>query len=283
MATETETCYRHPGEETRIHCTRCDRPICPECMNPAPVGHHCPACVGEGRRSTRHPAAPLRRLRRASLTSVLLVGILGVFVAEMALGGVTDLRVLVDLGAMVPGLVADGQWWRLGTAIFLHAGVFHLLLNAYALFLFGNLVEGSLGTARFGAIYFVSGFSASAASFAFGAPGRLAVGASGAIFGLLGAWLVYNWRRRELSMAQGNVRLALLLIGINLFFGFSVGGIDNLAHIGGLVAGVLAGFAAEGAGRRAVRTASRVAGFTLIAGAAVALVVWRLGTLGPLT
>jgi len=277
MAASPDHCYRHPREETRIRCSRCDRPICPECMNPAPVGHHCPTCVGEARRSVRRPLAPIRRLRRLSLTTILLAVILAVFVVEIARGGLRDLGVLVDMGAMVPSLVEDGQYWRLVTAIFLHAGPLHLLFNVYALVIFGNLVEEALGTVRFAAVYFVTGFAASAASFAFGSEGRVAVGASGAIFGLLGAWLTYNWRRRELSMAQANVRMALVLIVVNLIFGFSVRGIDNTAHIGGLVAGVLAGLAAEGIGRRGMRTASRVGGFALIVGGALALVLWRIG------
>jgi membrane associated rhomboid family serine protease len=276
VAAEPDHCYRHPREETRIRCSRCDRPICPDCMHPAPVGHHCPSCVGEARRSIRRPLAPIRRLRHLSLTTVLLGVILAVFVVEVTRGGLTDLRVLVDMGAMVPGLVENGQYWRLVTAIFLHAGPLHLLFNVYALMIFGNLVEEAFGTLRFGAVYFVTGFAASAASFAFGSEGRVAVGASGAIFGLLGAWLAYNWRRRELSMAQANVRMALMLIVINLIFGFSVRGIDNTAHIGGLVAGVLAGLAAEGFGRGALRTASRFAGLALVVLASGGLVLWRI-------
>src|SRR5688572_2648397 len=132
-AVESEYCFRHPKEETRIHCSRCDRPICPDCMTPAPVGHHCPSCVGEGRRTVRRPMAPIRRLKRLSLTTALLGVILAVFVVELARGGLTDLGVLVDMGAMVPQLVEDGQYWRLFTAIFLHAGAFHLLFNVYAL------------------------------------------------------------------------------------------------------------------------------------------------------
>jgi rhomboid protease GluP len=201
-----------------------------------------------------------------------------VFLAELALGGATG-EVLIRLGAMVPFLVATGEYWRLVTAMFLHVGVIHLLLNSWGLFLFGNLIEGVFGSARFVAIYLVTGFFASAASFAFGGVNRVAAGASGAIFGLLGAWLAYNWRRRELFMAQANVRGALLLIAINLVLGFSVQGIDNTAHVGGLVAGVLAGLAAEGAGTRGIRTATRLAGLTLLLLAGVALTGWRVAAL----
>lgn len=276
MAAEPETCYRHPGEETRVRCTRCGRPICPECMHPAPVGHHCPTCVSEERRAVRR--RPRIRVPR-SLTAVLLLANAAVFLVELARGGASNLRVLVDMGAMVPALVEDGQFWRLLSAVFLHAGFFHLLLNSYALFLFGTIVETTFGAWRFAAIYLVTGFVASATSYAFGAPERVAVGASGAIFGLLGAWLAYNWRRRELSMAQANIRTALFLIAINVVFGFTVRGIDNAAHLGGLVAGLVAGLAAEGAGRGALRTATRMGGLLLLALAGIALVAWRTADL----
>lgn len=245
-------------------------------MHQAPVGHHCPVCVGESRRQLRRG---FRLPRPRSLTMVLLAAIIAVFLLELALGAVRNLRVLVDMGALVPTLVAEGQWWRLLSAMFLHADPFHLLLNAYALYLFGSLVESSLGTSRFAAIYFVTGLAAGATSFAFGDAVRVAVGASGAIFGLLGTWLAYNWRRRQLRAAQANVRLALFLIAINVVFGFSVAGIDNAAHLGGLGAGVLAGLAAEGVGRRGLRTASRTIGLALIAVAAVAVVAWRSAAL----
>jgi membrane associated rhomboid family serine protease len=276
MAAEPEACYRHPDEQTRVHCTRCGRPICPDCMTPAPVGHHCPVCVAEGQRGgTRFRP---RLFRPRSVTSVILGINVAVFVLELALGGATG-EVLVRLGAMVPILIAAGEYWRLVTSMFLHVGVIHLLLNSWGLFLFGNLVEGVFGSARFTAIYLITGFCASAASFALGSPFRVAAGASGAIFGLLGAWLAYNWRRRELSLAQANVRGAMVLIGINLVLGFSVPGIDNTAHVGGLISGVLAGLAAEGVGARRLRMASKLAGLTLLMLAGAALTSWRVTAL----
>lgn len=203
-----------------------------------------------------------------------------VFVFSLLLGlGVGRGEVLVRLGAMVPILVVDGQYWRLVSAIFLHANLVHLLLNAVGLSIFGNLVESVLGSGRMLAVYLVSGFVASAVSFAFGSVGTIAVGASGAIFGLLGTWLAYNLRRSGLSLARSNVQGALLLIGLNLAIGFTVPGIDNLAHVGGLVAGILGGFAADGVGRRGVRTASRVIGLAGLFLAGVILAAWRVADL----
>jgi membrane associated rhomboid family serine protease len=275
-----ETCYRHPSQETLVHCTRCGRPICPDCMTPAPVGHHCPSCVAEARRS-----APRRPIRLRSPRSVTMT-LLGINVAVFAITLLLGLQggrgeVLVRLGAMVPGLIVDGQYWRLITAIFLHANVLHLLLNAVGLSIFGNLVESVMGGGRMLGVYLVSGFVASAVSFAFGSPFTIGVGASGAIFGLLGTWLAFNLRRRQLSLARSNIQGALLLIGINLAIGFAMPGIDNLAHLGGLGAGVLGGFAADGFGRRSVRTATRVLGLAGLFLAGVILAAWRVADLRP--
>lgn len=279
MAAQPETCYRHPAVETRVHCTRCGRPICPDCMTPAPVGHQCPECVAAGRRSARRPL----RLRRPRSATTTLIGLnLAVFVVEVVLGGLGSLEVLVRMGAMVPLLVAQGDYWRLFTAMFLHAGPVHLAFNTLALYLFGNVVESALGTARFLAVYVVSGLFASAASFALSPVGAVGVGASGAVFGLLGAWLAFNLRRRSLSLAQSNIQGALLLIGINLALGFTLRGVDNVAHIGGLIAGVAAGFAAEGVGRGArSRVATQLLGFGGLVAAAAAITLWRAGELVP--
>lgn len=278
VAAAPETCYRHGDRSTRVRCTRCNRPICPDCMTPAAVGHHCPVCVAEGRREGRR-ARPIRLRRPQSAAMVLLGANVAVFLVELAMGGATDTRVLIRMGAMVPALVAEGEYWRLLTAIFLHVGLYHVAFNAFALVVFGSLVEQVYGTVRFLAIYFVSGFVASAASFAFGDLARVAVGASGAVFGLLGAWVAYNLRRRSLSLAQSNIQAALLLIGINLALGFVIPGIDNLAHMGGLAAGVAAGLAADGFGRRAVREASRVGGLLAVTLIGVVLVAWRVTAL----
>ena len=248
-------------------------------MTPAPVGHHCPECVAEGRRASRRIRTGIPRPR--SITTAILAVNVGVFLLDLVLGAATGQRgVLLREGAMVPVLVAQGEWWRLVTAMFLHVGMFHLLLNSLALYIFGGLVESAIGTARFVAVYLVTGFLGSAVSFAFGNPFIAAAGASGAIFGLLGAWLAYNLRRRSLSLARSNVQGALMLIGINLVFGFVVPGIDWLAHVGGLGAGIVAGFAAEGIGPRSSRVATGIAGFAVLLFAGVALTSWRAAALG---
>ncbi len=162
------------------------------------------------------------------------------------------------------------EYWRLLTAMFLHAGLLHILFNMYALYLFGYLIENTFGKPRFIAIYFVTGLFASAASFYFSNPCVPAVGASGAIFGLLGAWVAFNFRRRQTAFGSANLRWALFLIAFNLILGFSLRGIDNSAHIGGLVAGIVTGFTAEGFGPPSVRRAARIAGFVGLVGVAAA-------------
>jgi rhomboid protease GluP len=199
----------------------------------------------------------------------------GVFAIDAVLGLAGQPDALLERGAMIPLLIAQGEWWRLVTAMFLHIGLLHLAFNSLALYVFGGLIESALGSARMLLLYLVTGFAASVASFTFGSPVVAAAGASGAIFGLLGAWLVYNLRRRSLMMARSNIQSALFLIGINLVFGFTVPGIDNIAHIGGLISGFAAGFAAEGFGRGATRTLTRVGGFVLMILIALVLAVWR--------
>ncbi|MGH2657324.1 MAG: rhomboid family intramembrane serine protease, partial [Actinomycetota bacterium] len=155
-------------------------------MTQAPVGHHCPTCVAEAGRGVRRVRPRLPRPRSATMA------ILGVNVAAFGLDlllGLAGAGRLLEAGAMVPVLVARGEWWRLVTAMFLHVGVLHLALNSFGLYIFGSVVEQALGTARMVTLYLVTGFCATAVSFAFGPPAVAAVGASGAVFGMLGVWL----------------------------------------------------------------------------------------------
>ncbi|HJU57547.1 MAG TPA: rhomboid family intramembrane serine protease [Actinomycetota bacterium] len=275
-----EVCYRHPDVQTRVHCTRCGRPICPDCMIPAPVGFQCPECVEKARREFRQgPGRPFRG--GFSPTRVLLILIVVPFVFEVVRGGPQTLfqnppaRVLFEMGAMYPPAVASGQFWRLFTAMFLHANLLHLAFNAYALWLFGRAVEEEFGRANMVAIYFVTGFLASAASYAFGPIDALAVGASGAIFGIFGAFVAYNYRRRHLAVHSAQLRSAAMLLLLNAVLAIAYGAIDWRAHLGGLIAGFVAGYVAEGFGPPGRRRFVRAAGFAALIAVGVALVVWR--------
>lgn len=274
-----EVCYRHPGVQTRVHCTRCDRPICPDCMIPAPVGHQCPECVEQARRDFR--SGPGRALRGGvSATNALLVAIAIPFVIEVILGGPQALfnpsaEILFDMGAMQPIAVADGQFWRLFTAMFLHAGLLHVALNAYFFWLFGRMVEASFGRTWMVLIYVVAGFLASVASYAFGPVTTLAVGASGAISGVFGAFIAYNYRRRQHAMNAANLRLALTVIVLNAVIAIGYSSIDWRAHVGGLVAGFALGYLADSSGPARKRAVVRFAGVATLVVIGIALVLWR--------
>ena len=172
---------------------------------------------------------------------------LAVFLAMIAYGyfvygdpdGTTNLNVLTDFGAKVNELIEQGQVWRLFTAMFLHIGVIHLLFNLYALNSLGPLVEGFFGHRRFLVVYLIGGLFGSLASYIFSAVPS--AGASGAIFGLIGAATVYFLRYQNNFGARGRAILQnmVIVIVINLIFGLSMPGIDNWGHIGGLIGGAL--------------------------------------------
>jgi len=175
--------------------------------------------------------------RRTPVTSLLLVAIAIGFVAQLAMG-----RGLIELYANYGPAVRQGEYWRLVTSMFLHGGIIHLALNAWALYQLGSLFEILLGSSRLAGVYLVTGIAGSLASaFWSDVP---SVGASGAIFGLLGALISFLLRRRENLTPQAKALLGQLVMwaAINVVFGFSgAANIDNAAHMGGLVAGLAAG------------------------------------------
>lgn len=158
-------------------------------------------------------------------------------------GGSTNNAVLIVMGANFRVLVEQGQFWRFFTSMFLHIGFQHLLFNAYALFIFGAETERIFGRTRFIIIYVLSGLFGSLASFVLGGA-DISAGASGAIFGIVGMQVAYFYKNKELLGKFGRSRLinAAVIVGINLFFGLSVPGIDNWAHMGGLISGALIAF-----------------------------------------
>ena len=141
---------------------------------------------------------------------------------------------------MFPAAIAAGEWYRLLTAVVLHGGLIHIAMNSYVLYVFGPNVEQTFGTVRFVLMYVIAGFVASALSFAV-PPDNASLGASGAIFGLAGILLVYLYRRRRSAFVAQYLRNITFFIVANIVFGFLFPGIDNLAHLGGLIAGILLG------------------------------------------
>ena len=186
--------------------------------------------------------------RRPYLTWTLLgVNLLLWLLVEMS-GGSTNTSVLLNFGAMEAQHIAAGDYWRLFTATFLHSGLMHLSFNCIALFIFGQQLEPIYGHGRFLAIYFIAGLAGSVTSYALSisaAPNTLGVGASGAIFGVLGALVAFYAIHRDRLGEIGRQSLTglLVIVAINVVFGFVVPGVDNFAHIGGFVAGLLIGMA----------------------------------------
>ena len=232
------TCYRHPGRETYVSCVRCGRPACPDCLRSAAVGQQCVDCIREGNRSTRQPRATFggRYVNGAIVTWTLVAINVICYVAELVSQTVVNDGVMVGRFSPTIG-VADGQWYRLITNTFLHEpglsgiGPAHIIFNMWALIVVGPSLERLLGRVRFLTVYLVSGLAGSVLFYLLAPPATLALGASGAIFGLFGAWFVVARRLRLDS------RAIVFLIVINLVISFAFSGIAWQAHVGGLVAG----------------------------------------------
>jgi membrane associated rhomboid family serine protease len=284
-------CYRHPSKETYVKCTRCDRPICPDCMNEASVGHQCPDCVAEGRRTQRSAVTAFGGSAAAGRAGTVTRTLIGVNVAVMILsvatggigavagggwggllGGSTPLTLwgavvpFVSYGNEVHG-VATGEWWRLITAMFLHYGVLHLLMNMYALWIIGRELEANLGRARFLALYLLAGLGGNVASYLF-SPGSISVGASTAVFGLMAAVFVI------LKRLNRSVAPIVPVIVINLIFTFVISNISVSGHLGGLVVGALVAVVLAYA-PRSNRTVFQAVGCGIILATMLAAVIVR--------
>ncbi len=234
---QTPVCYRHPGRETYVRCGRCERYICPDDMVSASVGFQCPECVREGNKGVRTP----RTVAGAQLgadSGVVTIAIIAInVVLFLAVQGSDSLlgRLVLTPATFDGDGVAQGGWHRLITAAFLHEQTLHITFNMIVLALFGRPLEAQLGRARFAATYLVSGLGGSAASYLFMGPGDGSLGASGAVFGLIGALLIVE---RRLGQNPSGV---IIYLGIMLLPGFLVANIDWRGHLGGLVTGAALG------------------------------------------
>jgi membrane associated rhomboid family serine protease len=250
-------CYRHPKRETGLSCSVCERPICTECMTMAPVGIRCPEHSGK----PQGAAKLTQGVRRVSfegsgalVTKALIALNVGVFLVNLAQGaslGRNAGELYQDGGLTALGTfdgislvgVAEGEWWRMITAAFLHGNLIHLGLNMLMLWWIGGPVEEALGRGRFIALYFASALAGSAGAL-IASPNAFTVGASGAIFGILGAALVFE--RQGLHVLGGS---ALSIIVLNLVLTFAVPNISIGGHLGGLAGGALCGLALSRFGR----------------------------------
>ena len=244
--TGVPVCYRHPERETYIACQRCGKPICPDCMNNAAVGFQCPDCVKEGMKATRsgRTAYGGEHASNPALTSQVLVGINAlVWLAVLVSADLVDkLALIPDIACVeadqfgctaVQDGVARGSVWQLVTSMFLHQQLWHIGFNMFALWVLGPQLELAMGRARFLAVYLLSGLAGSTAVYWLSDPNGATLGASGAIFGLMGALAVVAYK------VGGDVRSILGWVGANLVITFLIPNISWQGHLGGLVGGAI--------------------------------------------
>jgi membrane associated rhomboid family serine protease len=235
-------CYRHPGRQSFVLCQRCGKTVCPDCQVQAAVGVHCLDCARQNRPVRPKPrfVTAFRSTSTQPVVTYSLIGITAFFFILQSVPGIgsTVTQALQYAGAYTqPGIGAPLEPWRMITSVFMHGSVLHLLFNMYALFIFGQGLEHTLGRARYLILYLLSGLGGSVAVDLIASPFQGVVGASGAIFGLMGAYFII-----QRHLGGTNVQL-LVLVGINLVIGFIPGvGISWQAHLGGLAAGALIGF-----------------------------------------
>ena len=280
QAPQPQACYRHPDRGTYIRCARCGKPICPDCMVQAPVGFQCPECVARGKVATAPRTTfggHIEERPRATLgliaVNVVMFG-LTVLTKGGFLSGAGSSSLVRDFGVQ-PAAIADGEWWRLLTAMFLHGGVMHLFLNMFALYILGSELERLLGWWRFLGVYLVAGLAGAVASYWMLPVGGLSVGASGAIFGIVGAFFV-AYRRMNYQARQ----IALLAF-VLLLPGFVFSNIDMAAHVGGLVGGAAAMVPMAYAPVGPRRTLYQAAGLALVALLVAGLAMARTAALTP--
>jgi len=299
------TCYRHPGRETYIRCQRCDRPICPDCMRDAAVGFQCPSCIAEGAKTVRAARTPYGG-RRTGNPGILSIGLIATNVAvwlavlatgwqnstlayRLALLPTGRCESLDQEGSFYPtvgservcGTVPDGSWlagvsdgayWQLVTNGFAHIELWHIGFNMVALWFLGPQLEAVFGRVRFLALYLVSLLSGSALVYWLADERSATLGASGAIFGLIGALLVVAQK------VGGDVRGLLIWLGLNVFITFAIPHVSWQGHLGGFVGGFLAALVLVHAPRER-RTPLQVAGLSVLGVLLVGAMVARTAVL----
>ena len=298
---EVRHCYRHHDRETGVSCSNCGRPICHECMIPAPVGFRCPECVreqsGRGSRAkvvtrgqirSRWSAGAIGAPAGWSATKVLIALNVIMFVIELLTGATRIMgggsgQALVDLGALyVPAVLVGHEYWRLITSMFLQDGILHIAFNMWALWAIGGFMEAAVGRLKFVILYFISGLAGSVLVLVAAPVNSLVVGASGAIFGIFGALAVHAFLNRGRDFqSRALLSNVLFLLVINLVFTFSAGRVSWQAHIGGLVVGAATMLAMMLAGRKDPRRPFGLVDGLAVAGIALVVVAvawWRVAS-----
>lgn len=246
-------CFRHSSRETRLSCSECGRPICAECSHDSAVGQRCPVCAKPKGRNRVVRASDLNQNSfSATPVTFTLIGIsVALFVAGFVSRDIdTQLTEFLALGEFVrrDGVLfvaplENVDPWRVLTSAFLHANLTHILFNMYALYLFGPRLEREAGATPYALTYAASAAAGGAAYIALRAgETTLAVGASGAVFGFFGVWLVATYRMRRNPAGRAMFNQLVVLLGINGALPLFIPNIAWEAHVGGLVAGVLIGY-----------------------------------------
>ncbi|SOD71172.1 membrane associated rhomboid family serine protease [Jatrophihabitans sp. GAS493] len=275
-------CYRHPTRETGVRCVRCDRPICPDCMRPASVGFQCPDDVrlGQVDRARPRTAVGARIGSGAPIVTWSIVGINVLVYLASAIGSPgglnnpTQSRLFTDWQLFPYAVHQNHQYWRLLTSAFLHVSLLHIAVNMLALWIIGPYLERLLGPARYLGLYLLSALGGSVAVYLFGAQLQGVAGASGAIFGLFAAALIFV---RELGLDPRSLIMTLVL---NFIFTFAVADISRLGHIGGFLTGAAAAFAIGGLPKHRGKLANNTQAALLLLLLAVLIlaVAWRTAT-----
>lgn len=268
--TAAPVCYRHPDRHTLLKCSRCDRPICASCSIDATVGQRCPECVREEGPQKVIPTGPRRTRNSGAPATMTFIGLAVGFFLLGSLGGMRE--TLIENLAQANWLIEAGEWWRLFTPVLLHAGLTHLLFNMWALWVLGPQIERGVGSWPFVCAYLASAAVGGAFAYFLGGPTDVAVGASGAIFGLFGIWL--NWAVRRRNTAQGRMllRQIVFLLLLNAALPLLIPNIAWEAHLGGLIGGFVIGELWSRVRNRST-TALRVVIALAVAGLAVVLVM----------
>lgn len=275
-------CYRHPNRETLIRCTRCDRPICSDCMRPASVGFHCPDDVQQAAKTVRAPRTGVGAMLRTAPPYVTL-SLIALNVAAYLATGLQSpgtLRNPVNSALFIkwqlqPYIVhRDHDFYQLLTSGFLHLSLLHIVVNMVSLAIIGPFLESQLGHWRFTAVYLISLLGGSAAVYAFGFYLTPTAGASGAIFGLFGVGLVLV---RKVGL---DLQWLVGTLFLNFVITFSVSNISRWGHIGGFVTGLLVGLAIGGLpqSRRVIATRAQISGLAAVLALVVVVVLLRTAT-----
>ncbi len=233
------TCYRHPDRITGLSCTSCGKRICVECSSDASVGQKCPECAApQGRARVVHARASFGRptSQTAPVSFTIMAITAGIFVIGMLSPEAN--RWLFQAFAQANVLVSLGDWYRVFTAALLHGGFMHIAFNMYALYLFGPRLEQQVGSPAFAALYVATAGTGGMISYLFGPLNQVSIGASGAIFGLFGAWMFVAWKMRGTPGGRAMFNQLGVLLAINLALPLLVPGIDWRAHVGGLLGGI---------------------------------------------